>query len=130
MTARLGKDPGEVYKEITAKYGDPLFERRDAPATTAQKSILAKLSPSDVHATTLAGEKITQMLTTAPSDHKPIGGLKVMAENGWFAARPSGTEEIYKIYAESYKGREHLERIMEEAQKIVSETFAQQAEQK
>ncbi len=125
MTARLGKDPGEIYKEITSKYGDPLFERRDAPATTDQKSILAKLSPSDVHATSLAGEKITQMLTTAPGDNKPIGGLKVMADNGWFAARPSGTEEIYKIYAESFKGREHLEQIMQEAQQIVSATFVQ-----
>ena len=125
MTARLGKDPGEIYKEITSKYGNPLFERRDAPATTAQKSILAKLSPSDVHATTLAGEKITQMLTTAPGDNKPIGGLKVMADNGWFAARPSGTEEIYKIYAESFKGRDHLEQIMQEAQQIVSATFVQ-----
>lgn len=125
MTARLGKDPGEVYHDITAKYGDPAYERIDAPATHAQKRILAGLAPSDVHATTLAGEKIVQMLTTAPGDKKPIGGLKVISENGWFAARPSGTEEIYKIYAESFKGHAHLEQILAEAQQIVGDTFAQ-----
>jgi phosphoglucomutase len=124
MTARLGKDPGELYHELTTKYGDPAYERIDAPATHAQKRILAGLTPSDVRATELAGEKIVQMLTTAPGDKKPIGGLKVISEHGWFAARPSGTEEIYKIYAESFQGRAHLERILAEAQQIVGDTFA------
>jgi phosphoglucomutase len=127
MTARMGKDPGELYRGLTAKYGDPVYERVDAPATAAQKRVLANLSPSDVTATDLAGEKITHMLTAAPGDGQPIGGLKVIAANGWFAARPSGTEEIYKIYAESFKGREHLQRIMAEAQQIVGATFAAKA---
>ncbi len=127
LTARLGKDPGELYREITFKYGDPVFERRDAPATPAQKAILSQLSPTDVHATELAGEKITQMMTTAPGDNKPIGGLKVTTQNGWFAARPSGTEDIYKIYAESFKGHDHLEQLLSEAQALVSNTFVQAA---
>lgn len=127
MTARMGKDPGELYRNLTAKYGDPVYERVDAPATAAQKKVLANLSPSDVKATELAGEKIERMLTTAPGDGQPIGGLKVIAANGWFAARPSGTEEIYKIYAESFNGREHLQRIMAEAQQIVGATFAAKA---
>jgi len=127
MTARMGKDPGELYRGLTAKYGDPVYERVDAPATAAQKRVLANLSPSDVTATDLAGEKITHMLTAAPGDGQPIGGLKVIAANGWFAARPSGTEEIYKIYAESFNGREHLQRIMAEAQQIVGATFAAKA---
>lgn len=124
MTARLGKDPGEIYHEITTRFGDPVNTRIEAPATQAQKDVLARLSPEDVHATQLAGEKITQMITTAPGDHKPIGGLKVITENGWFAARPSGTEEIYKIYAESFKGPAHLAQIVEEAQHIVGDTFS------
>jgi phosphoglucomutase len=124
MTARLGQDPGELYQQITDRFGDPLYERLDAPATPAQKAILARLSPQDVTATTLAGEKIIQMLTTAPGDQQPIGGLKVIAESGWFAARPSGTEEIYKIYAESFKGQDHLQKIINEAQEIVKNTFA------
>ena len=124
MTARLGRDPGEIYRQITTEFGDPLYERLDAPATPDQKAVLAKLSPEYVTATTLAGEKIIQMLTRAPGDQKPIGGLKVITENGWFAARPSGTEEIYKIYAESFKGQDHLEQIITEAQEIVKKTFA------
>jgi phosphoglucomutase len=124
MTARLGQDPGELYRQITARYGEPVYERLDAPASPAQKTVLARLSPEDVPATTLAGEKIIQMITTAPGDQKPIGGLKVIAENGWFAARPSGTEEIYKIYAESFKGQDHLQKIMAEAQEIIKNTFA------
>jgi phosphoglucomutase len=127
MTARTSKDPGELYRDLTAKYGNPVYERVDAPATAAQKKVLANLSPSDVTATDLAGEKITHMLTAAPGDGQPIGGLKVIAANGWFAARPSGTEEIYKIYAESFNGREHLQRIMAEAQQIVGATFAAKA---
>jgi phosphoglucomutase len=124
MTARLGKDPGELYREIAAMYGDSVYERIDAPATHAQKEILARLSAKDVHAAELAGEQINQMVTIAPGDKTPIGGLKVIAENSWFAARPSGTEEIYKIYAESFKGQEHLQRIISEAQQIVKDTFA------
>jgi phosphoglucomutase len=124
MTARLGRDPGELYQQITARFGDPVYERLDAPATPDQKAILVRLSPQDVTATTLAGEKIIQMLTQAPGDQQPIGGLKVIAANGWFAARPSGTEEIYKIYAESFKGQEHLQKIITEAQEIVKNTFA------
>jgi phosphoglucomutase len=105
-------------------YGDSVYERIDAPATHAQKEILARLSPEDVHAAELAGEQINQMVTIAPGDKTPIGGLKVIAENSWFAARPSGTEEIYKIYAESFKGQEHLQRIISEAQQIVKDTLA------
>ena len=125
ITARLGKDPGELYNDLTAQFGTPVYRRIDAPATPEQKSILARLSPGDVHRTELAGEKILQRLTAAPGDNKPIGGLKVVTDNGWFAARPSGTEEIYKIYAESFKGEEHLERLIAEAQELVKETFAQ-----
>ncbi|MEW6386673.1 MAG: phosphoglucomutase (alpha-D-glucose-1,6-bisphosphate-dependent) [Thermodesulfobacteriota bacterium] len=124
MTARLGQDPGEIYEQITALYGEPVYQRLDAPATATQKEILARLSPKDVAATTVAGEKITGMLTAAPGDQKAIGGLKVTAASGWFAARPSGTEEIYKIYAESFKGPEHLQQIIAEAQEIVKDTFA------
>ncbi len=123
MTARLGKDPGEIYREITGKYGDPAYERRDAPATAAQKQILARLSADNIQSTELAGERITQRLTTAPGDQKPIGGLKVMTDSGWFAARPSGTEEVYKLYAESFKGNDHLQQIMDEAQQILSAAF-------
>jgi phosphoglucomutase len=123
MTARLGKDPGELYREITAMHRDSVYERIDAPATHAQKEILARLSPKEVHVKELAGERILRMITLAPGDKTPIGGLKVIAENGWFAARPSGTEEIYKIYAESFKGQEHLQRIISEAQEIVNNTF-------
>ena len=123
MTARLGKDPGMVYRDITEKYGNPIFERIDAAATPAQKAILSQLSPTDVDATTLAGEAITQMMTSAPGDGKPVGGLKVVTQSGWFAARPSGTEDIYKIYAESFKGRDHLQLLLSEAQQLVSNTF-------
>ena len=128
MTACLGKDPGEVYRELARELGDPVYERIEAPATPEQKTTLAKLSPSDVHATDVAGERIEQILTTAPGDSKPIGGIKVIAGNGWFAARPSGTEEIYKIYAESFLGRDHLRQIEQEAQAIVSEALARSAQ--
>ncbi|HEX4651987.1 MAG TPA: phosphoglucomutase (alpha-D-glucose-1,6-bisphosphate-dependent) [Thermoanaerobaculia bacterium] len=119
MTARTGKDPGELYREITAKYGDPVYQRIDAAATKEQKAKLGKLSPAAVTAKELAGEPITAILTEAPGNHAPIGGLKVATENGWFAARPSGTEDVYKIYAESFQGEAHLKQIQAEAQALV-----------
>jgi phosphoglucomutase len=124
ITARMGKDPGEIYRELTKELGDPVYERIDAPATPAQKAALAKLSPSDIHAKEVAGEQIEQILTAASGNSSPIGGIKVIAKNGWFAARPSGTEEIYKIYAESFLGEDHLRQIQKEAQAMVSETLA------
>jgi phosphoglucomutase len=123
MTAATGKDPGELYKDLTTEFGDPVYERIDSPATREQKKVLASLAPKDVQETELAGEKITSMLTTAPGTRDPIGGLKVVAKSGWFAARPSGTEDIYKLYAESFKGAEHLRRIQEEAQRIVAKAL-------
>ena len=127
ITARMGRDPGEIYHDLTRDLGDPVYERIDAPATLEQKAALAKLSPADIQITEVAGEKVQQILTAAPGDGSPIGGIKVIAENGWFAARPSGTEEIYKIYAESFLGQDHLRRLQEEAQTIVSETLARSA---
>ncbi|MCX5896385.1 MAG: phosphoglucomutase, alpha-D-glucose phosphate-specific, partial [Proteobacteria bacterium] len=123
ITARTGRDPGTHYQKLIEMFGNPVYERVDAPATPAQKQILEKLSPQYITASVLAGEKIAATLTAAPGNGAAIGGLKVVAENGWFAARPSGTEDIYKIYAESFKGREHLNRILEEAQAIVSAAF-------
>ena len=123
ITARIGRDPGEIYEELKEKFGNPVYERIDAPATTEQKAVLKELSPDMVTATELAGEPIISKLTHAPGNNAPIGGLKVVAENGWFAARPSGTEEIYKVYAESFKGKEHLERIQEEALAMVNAAF-------
>jgi phosphoglucomutase len=123
ITSRMKRDPGEIYQDLTRDFGNPVYERMDAPATPAQKEILAKLSPHDVPASTLAGEKILSIATTAPNG-SPIGGVKVTAESGWFAARPSGTEEIYKIYAESFNGKEHLARIQEEAQAMVGKALA------
>jgi phosphoglucomutase len=120
ITARTGRDPGEHYRDMTARFGDPIYERIDAPATLAEKAILKKLSPEQVTATELAGEPIVARLTRAPGNNAEIGGLKVVTENGWFAARPSGTEDIYKIYAESFKGKDHLNRIQVEARAIVS----------
>ena len=119
ITARTGKDPGEHYKELTAKFGTPYYTRIDAPATPDQKSSLKKLSPEAVTATELAGEAITAKLTRAPGNDAPIGGLKVVSVSGWFAARPSGTENIYKLYAESLKSAEHLASIVSQAQEIV-----------
>jgi phosphoglucomutase len=119
ITARTGKDPGEHYKELTAKFGTPYYTRIDAPATPAQKNSLKKLSPEAVTATELAGEAITAKLTRAPGNNASIGGLKVVSVSGWFAARPSGTENIYKLYAESLKSAEHLTAIVDQAQKIV-----------
>lgn len=123
MTAREGKDPGQLYQELTQKLGEPVAQRKEAPATPEQKSRLKQLSPEQVSSTELAGERITQKLTRAPGNNEAIGGLKVTTENGWFAARPSGTEDIYKIYAESFLGNAHLERILEEAQVIVSKAL-------
>jgi phosphoglucomutase len=120
ITARTGKDPGEHYRELTADFGTPYYTRIDAAATPEQKVRLAKLSPEAVKASTLAGEPITAKLTRAPGDNAPIGGLKVVAASGWFAARPSGTEHIYKIYAESFKDQAHLDAIVSEAQEIVN----------
>ena len=124
ILARTGRDPGEHYRSLTARYGNPIYRRIDAPATPAQKAALKKLSPAMVTTTELAGEPILAKLTRAPGNNAPIGGLKVMAENGWFAARPSGTEDIYKIYAESFLGEDHLQRILDEAQAIVTAAFA------
>ena len=117
------KDPGFGYQELVEKFGNPLYERIDAPANSAQKAILSDLSPENVTASSLAGEKIVAKLTRAPGNQAPIGGLKVIAPNGWFAARPSGTEDVYKIYAESFLGVAHLLRIQNEAQSIVSAAF-------
>ena len=119
LTAKSGRDPGEAYRELEVRFGAPAYKRIDAPATPAQKAILAKLSPDQVTATELAGEAVTGILTTAPGNHAPIGGLKVTTEHGWFAARPSGTENVFKIYAESFLSDEHLARIIEEAQAVV-----------
>lgn len=124
ITARTGRDPGEAYRALTQQLGDPVYERIDAPATPEQKRALGKLSAGDVRTKELAGEPIEQILTTAPGDGGPINGIKVIARNGWFAARPSGTEDIYKIYAESFDGRDHLQRIEREAQSIVSAALA------
>ena len=124
MTAVTGKDPGELYQDLSRRYGQPDFARVDAAATAEQKKILAALTSKDLTETQLAGEKITGILTTAPGTNDPIGGLKVTSEGGWFAARPSGTEEIYKLYAESFRGPEHLKMIQTEAQEIVQRAFA------
>ena len=124
ITARMGRDPGEIYRELTSEFGEPLYDRVEAPATSDQKKQLARISPGQVRLTELAGEKIETVLTHAPGNDAPIGGLKVMAENGWFAARPSGTEDIYKIYAESFRGADHLHRILAEAQTIVGAALA------
>ncbi|HEX2279659.1 MAG TPA: phosphoglucomutase (alpha-D-glucose-1,6-bisphosphate-dependent) [Candidatus Tectomicrobia bacterium] len=120
MMAKTGRDPGELYRELTRQFGDPVYERLDAPATPEQKAILLQLSPQQVQATELAGEKILAMLTKAPGNGSPIGGLKVVTEHGWFAARPSGTEAVYKIYAESFRGEDHLRRLQEEAQALIA----------
>jgi len=124
ITARTGKDPGEHYRALTAEFGTPCYTRVDAAATPEQKARLKKLAPEAVTATTLGGEPITAKLTRAPGNDAPIGGLKVVAQNGWFAARPSGTENIYKIYAESFRDRAHLDAILAEAQSIVNEALA------
>ena len=123
MMAKTGRDPGEIYSSLEAQFGTSVYERIDAPATRDQKAILKQLSAEMITAGELAGEPIIAKHTCAPGNQAPLGGLKVVTENGWFAARPSGTEEIYKIYAESFKGRIHLSQIQEEAQAIVGTAF-------
>jgi phosphoglucomutase len=127
MTSRTGRDPGELYRELTRQFGESVYERIDAPASAEQKDVLERLTPQEVNVNELAGEKIEAMLTTAPGNGSPIGGLKVVAAHGWFAARPSGTEEVYKLYAESFLGEDHLRRIQEEAQRIIAHAFASAA---
>ena len=120
LTARTGRDPGVAYAELTARFGEPAYRRVDAPASPEQRAALGRLSPADVTASTLAGDPITAILTRAPGNHAPIGGLKVVTANGWFAARPSGTENVAKVYAESFRGEDHLARLLEEAQALVA----------
>jgi phosphoglucomutase len=124
LTARTGRDPGVAYRELTGRFGDPAYRRVDAPATPEQKAVLARLAPGDVSATELAGDPITGILTTAPGNGAKIGGLKVATGQGWFAARPSGTENVYKVYAESFRGPDHLARLIEEAQALVGAALA------
>ncbi len=124
LTARTGRDPGVAYRELAERYGDPAYRRIDAPATPGQKAVLARLSADVVTATELAGDPITGILTAAPGNGAPIGGLKVTTEQGWFAARPSGTENVYKVYAESFRGDDHLGRLIEEAQALVTAALA------
>ena len=121
ITAREGRDPGDIYRQLTKEFGEPVYDRVEAPATPEKKAVLSKLSKQQVRSTELAGEKIKTILTIAPGNQAAIGGLKVMTESGWFAARPSGTEDIYKIYAESFQGKDHLKRIIAEAQSIVDD---------
>jgi phosphoglucomutase len=124
LMARTGRDPSELYNDLAHELGTPVYERIDAPATAAEKAILAKLSPQDVKASELAGDPIEALLTDAPGNKAPIGGLKVVTAQGWFAARPSGTEDVYKLYAESFRGAEHLKRIQEEAQELLTGALA------
>ena len=124
ITARTGRDPGELYVDLANEFGNPVAGRTEAPATPQQKRLLAALSPAQITSTELAGEKIEHIVTTAPANSEPMGGIKVITANGWFAARPSGTEDIYKIYAESFNGTEHLQRIMNEAQTVVDHAIS------
>src|SRR5262249_9299942 len=123
ITARTGRDPGEHYRELTEEFGTPYYTRIDSPATTEQKARLERLSPEAVRESTLAGEPIIDKLTRAPANKAPIGGLKVVAPNGWFAARPSGTENIYKIYAESFIDQVHLDVIVTDARQMVNQAL-------
>jgi len=126
IMAVTGRDPGELYRELTREFGDPIYERIDAPATLEQRNVLLQLSPEQLHVTELAGAPVQTMLTSVPGNGSPIGGVKVVTEHGWFAARPSGTEDIYKLYAESFLGRDHLQRIQEEAQQLLTNAFAKE----
>jgi phosphoglucomutase len=123
ITANTGRDPGEIYRELANEFGEPVYDRVEASATPEQKKILKNLSSQDISKKELAGEKIESILTQAPGNNAPIGGLKVTTKSGWFAARPSGTENIYKIYAESFRGADHLRRILGEAQSIVNDAL-------
>jgi phosphoglucomutase len=123
ITARTGKDPDELYQELATEFGTPYYTRIDAPATPDQKARLQKLSPAAVATDNLAGDRIVAKLTSAPGNGAPIGGLKIVSDCGWFAARPSGTEDIYKIYAESFKDQNHLDAIVVEAQEIVTDAL-------
>jgi phosphoglucomutase len=124
ILARTGKDPGEVYHALTEQFGAPVYQRIDSPATPEQKALLAKLSPDQVTAAELAGDPIQSMLTTAPGNGAPLGGLKVSTAKGWFAARPSGTEDVYKLYAESFAGEDHLHAIQRDAQALLARVLA------
>jgi phosphoglucomutase len=124
ITARTGRDPGDHYQALTAEFGTPYYKRIDSPATPQQKERLERLSPEAVQASTLAGEPIIAKLTRAPGNDAPIGGLKVVASRGWFAARPSGTENLYKIYAESFQNEAHLDALVNEAREMVSRALA------
>jgi phosphoglucomutase len=124
ITARTGRDPGEHWQALTREFGEPAYERIDAPATAEQKAALSRLTPADVRARELAGEAIRHVLANAPGNDAPIGGVKVIAEHGWFAARPSGTEDVYKIYAESFHGPDHLRRIQDDARAILQDALA------
>ena len=124
MTARTGRDPGDIYAELTREFGEPVYDRVEAPATPEQKTRLKGLSPAQVRSKELAGEQIRTILTEAQGNGAAIGGIKVVAEHGWFAARPSGTEDIYKIYAESFRGIDHLRRVVGEAQTMVDDALA------
>jgi phosphoglucomutase len=126
ITATTGQTPSAHYAKLTEEFGAPVYERIDAPATSAQKALLAKLSPGAITARELAGDPIRETITAAPGNNQPIGGLKVITDHGWFAARPSGTEEVYKIYAESFRGLDHLRKLQEEAQALVASVFAKQ----
>ena len=129
MTVRMGRDPGEFYGELAREFGECLYDRVEAPTTPEQKELLSRLSCHQIRFTELAGETIQTVLTQAPGNDAPIGGLKVVAKKGWFAARPSGTEDIYKIYAESFHGADNLRRILEEAQAIVGDALAASLQQ-
>jgi phosphoglucomutase len=124
MTAIRGRDPTELYRALEGKFGSPAYERIDVPASPAQKAVLGKLSPEIITQGTLAGEPITEVMNEAPGNLSPIGGLKVVTTNGWFAARPSGTEDVYKIYAESFRGRDHLKQLQDGAQELIAEAFS------
>ena len=119
ITARVGKDPGEIYRDLTKEFGDSHFYRFEAIATKKQREIIKALTPEQIPIKELAGEKIKSIFNQAPGNHEPIGGIKVVAESGWFAARPSGAEDIYRIYVESFQGKEQMERILDEAQEII-----------
>jgi phosphoglucomutase len=128
ITAATGRDPAEHYEALTGMFGTPFYERVDLPASPEQKAAVGKLSPDDLSVNEIAGEKILARLTSAPANNASIGGLKVVTENGWFAVRPSGTENVLKVYAESFRGRAHLERIQDEARRVIEEACRKSGE--